>query len=63
MFFYGNTFFCFYGNCGGLRNAETVFDEMPEKNLTSWNTMMRVFSVNGCWVKMLDLFGEMRLRS
>ncbi|XP_034690057.1 pentatricopeptide repeat-containing protein At1g18485-like [Vitis riparia] len=61
--FVGNTLLSFYGNCGGLRDAGRVFDEMPEKDLVSWNTMIGVFSVNGCWAEVLDLFGEMRLRS
>ena len=42
FFFMGIPFFRFYGNCGGSRAAEGVFDEMPEKDLVSWNTMMRV---------------------
>ena len=61
--FVGNTLLWFYGNCWGLRDAERVFDEMPEKDLVSWNTMLGVFSVNGCWAEVLDLFREMKLRS
>ena len=28
----------------------------------SWNTMVSLFSINGCWAEVLDLFEEMRLR-
>ena len=61
--FYGNTIFYFDGNCGGSRNAKRMFDEIPEKDLMSWNTLMKMFFVNRCWAKVFDLFEEMRLRS
>ncbi|CBI35582.3 unnamed protein product, partial [Vitis vinifera] len=55
--FVGNTLLSFYGNCGGLRDAGRVFDEMPEKDLVSWNTMIGVFSVNGWHYRdALDMF-------
>ena len=63
MFFYGNTIFHFDGNCGGSRYEKRMFDEIPEKDLMSWNTVMNVFFVNGCWAKVFDLFEDMRLRS
>ena len=61
--FYGNTILRFDGNCGGSRYAKRMFDEIPKKDLMSWNTVMKVFFVNGCWAKVFDLFEEMRLRS
>ena len=60
--FYGHTIFHFDGNCGGLRYAKRMFDEILEKDLMSWNMVMKVFFVNGCWAKVFDLFEEMRLR-
>lgn len=57
--FVGNTLLLFYGNCGALMEAERVFDEMPEKDLVSWNTMIGAFSTNGRCTEVLDLFGEM----
>ena len=30
----GNTFLLFYGNCGGLREARKMFDEMPERDVS-----------------------------
>ena len=61
--FYGNTIFRFHGNCDGSRYAKRMFDEILEKDLMSWNTVMKVFFVNGCWAKVFDFLKEMRLRS
>ncbi|CAK9154369.1 unnamed protein product [Ilex paraguariensis] len=61
--FVSNTLLCFYGGCGGLSDVDMVFDEMVERDVVSWNTMIGVFSVNGCYAKTLDLFQEMKLRS
>ncbi|XP_057480662.1 pentatricopeptide repeat-containing protein At1g18485-like [Actinidia eriantha] len=58
--FVGNTLVLFYGNCGDLRGAEKVFDEMPARDIVSWNTILGVFSVNGCCVEVLELFREMK---
>ncbi|XP_059665444.1 pentatricopeptide repeat-containing protein At4g14170-like [Cornus florida] len=61
--FVGNTLLLFYGGCGGLKDAGRVFDEMIERDVVSWNTIVGVYSVNGCYGKALDLFWEMKLRS
>ncbi|KAJ0013492.1 hypothetical protein Pint_21459 [Pistacia integerrima] len=57
--FVGNTLLLFYGNCGLLENVKSVFDEMRERDIVSWNTIIGVFSVNGCYVEALDLFCDM----
>ncbi|XP_040993346.1 putative pentatricopeptide repeat-containing protein At1g69350, mitochondrial isoform X1 [Juglans microcarpa x Juglans regia] len=61
--FVGNTLLLLYGNCGDLRYARRVFDEMPERDAVSWNTMIGVFSVNCCYVEALNLFKEMNFGS
>ncbi|VFQ71357.1 unnamed protein product [Cuscuta campestris] len=43
-----NTLLSFYGSCGDSLAARKVFDEMPEKDLVSWNSVIRVFSDNSC---------------
>ncbi|XVF69447.1 hypothetical protein PTKIN_Ptkin11bG0082600 [Pterospermum kingtungense] len=59
----GNTLLLFYGNCGGLREARKVFDEMRERDVVSWNTVLGVVSVNGLYFEALDLFSQMNLSS
>ncbi|XP_015577464.2 pentatricopeptide repeat-containing protein At2g13600 [Ricinus communis] len=61
--FVGNTLLLFYGNTGYLSDAKKVFDEMLERDVVSWNTLLGAFSVNGFYLKALDLFYEMNLRS
>ncbi|XP_065848547.1 putative pentatricopeptide repeat-containing protein At1g69350, mitochondrial [Euphorbia lathyris] len=61
--FVDNTLLLFYGNCGKLRDAKKVFDEMLERDVVSWNTILGVFPVNGFYREALCLFSEMNLRS
>ncbi|WCJ30054.1 Pentatricopeptide repeat (PPR) superfamily protein [Euphorbia peplus] len=61
--FVGNTLLLFYGNFGNLRDAKKVFDEMVERDIVSWNSILGVFSVNGFYREVLSLFCEMNLRS
>ncbi|KAK8641267.1 hypothetical protein V6N13_010682 [Hibiscus sabdariffa] len=59
----GNTLLSFYGNCGGLREARKVFEEMRERDVVSWNTVLGVFSVNGFYFEALNFFSLMNFRS
>ncbi|XP_057955677.1 pentatricopeptide repeat-containing protein At4g14170-like [Malania oleifera] len=59
----GNTLLMFYGSCGAVEDAQKVFDEMCERDVVSWNTTLEVLSANGFFVKALNLFREMKLRS
>ncbi|XP_030522256.2 pentatricopeptide repeat-containing protein At4g14170-like [Rhodamnia argentea] len=59
----GNTLLQFYGNCGDLRGAEKVFDEMAERDVVSWNTVIGVFSVNGLYEEAFEFFNNMNSRS
>lgn len=61
--FVGNTLLLLYGNCGNLRDVKRVFEEMLERDVVSWNTVLGVFSVNGFYVEALDFFCKMHLRS
>ncbi|XP_050236310.1 pentatricopeptide repeat-containing protein At4g14170-like [Mercurialis annua] len=55
----GNTLLLFYGNSEFLWEAKKVFDEMPERDMVSWNTILGVFSVSGFYVEAINLFSEM----
>ncbi|KAF8395744.1 hypothetical protein HHK36_019695 [Tetracentron sinense] len=61
--FVGNTLFCLYGGCSNLWDAQRVFDEMPERDIVSWNSIIAAFSANGYYSKALDLFWEMKLKT
>ncbi|RDX94079.1 putative pentatricopeptide repeat-containing protein, partial [Mucuna pruriens] len=47
--FVGNTLLTFYGNCGLFRDAMKVFDEMPERDKDSWNTVIGLCSLHGVY--------------
>ncbi|KAK8295708.1 hypothetical protein V6Z12_D05G078400 [Gossypium hirsutum] len=59
----GNTLLLFYGNCGGLRETRKLFDEMRERDVVSWNTVLGVFSVNGFYLEALNFFSLMNFSS
>ncbi|CAI9785787.1 unnamed protein product [Fraxinus pennsylvanica] len=61
--FVNNTLLLFYGNCRDLGSVEKLFDEMPKRDLITWNTVIRVFSDNGCWLETVRLFKDMVLVS
>ncbi|XXG50631.1 hypothetical protein AAC387_Pa02g4602 [Persea americana] len=61
--FVGNTLMAFYGSSVGLCDAVRVFDEMPERDVISWNSMIMVFSSNGCLLEAVDKFIKLKLTS
>ena len=51
-----------YAKCEKLQNARKFFDEMPRRNVFSWNTMMGGYSKCGLVEDAHDLFDEMTNR-
>ncbi|XP_004301874.1 PREDICTED: pentatricopeptide repeat-containing protein At2g22410, mitochondrial-like [Fragaria vesca subsp. vesca] len=49
-----------YSVCGLVHCARNVFDEMSERSLVSWNSMIGGYSGVGCWKEAFGLFREMR---
>ncbi|KAL7205559.1 hypothetical protein ACSBR2_018488 [Camellia fascicularis] len=45
-----------YAKCCNMSSAENVFDEMPERNLVSWNSMVVGFLQNKLYDKAVGLF-------
>ncbi|CAN7103828.1 unnamed protein product [Brassica rapa subsp. narinosa] len=43
----GNNLIHLYGSCKKTSDARKVFDEMPERNVVSWNSIMTSFVENG----------------
>lgn len=48
-----------YAKCGSMEDANSVFLEMPVKDIISWNTMIGGYSKNGLPNEALSLFGAM----
>ncbi|KAL2935460.1 hypothetical protein RDABS01_018578 [Bienertia sinuspersici] len=59
--FVGNALIIMYGKCGLLGDAVKVFENLHDRNLVSWNSLIRVYSEHGfcndsilVFVKMLE---------
>ncbi|KAJ6698840.1 hypothetical protein OIU79_012181 [Salix purpurea] len=50
-----------YGKCGILEDARKVFDNMPDKNVVTWNSMIGSYVQNGFDVEAAQVFSDMRL--
>ncbi|GAV76414.1 PPR domain-containing protein/PPR_2 domain-containing protein/DYW_deaminase domain-containing protein [Cephalotus follicularis] len=48
-----------YAKCGSIREAKTVFDEVEERNVVSWTSLIVGLAVNGFGEEALELFMEM----
>ncbi|KAL0900854.1 hypothetical protein Bca101_084815 [Brassica carinata] len=48
-----------YGKCGDLGTARYLFDEMPERSLVSWNSIITGYSQNGDAEEAMRVFSEM----
>ncbi|GER49799.1 pentatricopeptide repeat-containing protein [Striga asiatica] len=57
--FTGNGLVSMYGKCGDLVCARKVFDEMPLKDIVSWNSMVAGYAQTGLFDKALEVCKEM----
>ncbi|KAL0006156.1 hypothetical protein SO802_013717 [Lithocarpus litseifolius] len=55
----GNSLVDFYSKCGNLEVACSLFNEMPRKNVVSWNAMISGLAFNGEVKVGVKLFEEM----
>ncbi|PWA71288.1 tetratricopeptide repeat (TPR)-like superfamily protein [Artemisia annua] len=55
-----SSLFGMYAKCGMFRVAIKVFDEMPERDVGCWNTVISCYLHDGQYAKALEVFGEMR---
>ncbi|PKA45654.1 Pentatricopeptide repeat-containing protein [Apostasia shenzhenica] len=52
-----------YAKCGAIELAKKVFDEMPERNTVSWNSMIMSYGLHGQTNEALELFTAMERSS
>lgn len=57
--FSGSALLDMYAKCGSLKHAIQTFQEMPERNIVSWNALIAAYAQNGDGQGSLRSFGEM----
>ncbi|EEF49013.1 putative pentatricopeptide repeat-containing protein At3g49142 [Ricinus communis] len=55
----GNGLIAMYGKCKSLKEAQQVLDEIPCRDVVSWNSMVSVYAQNGRFNDALELCREM----
>lgn len=58
--FIGSALINMYSKCGALDEAWWVFDNMVQRNVVTWNSMISACSQHGHYCKALSLFQEMQ---
>ncbi|KAF3785391.1 Pentatricopeptide repeat-containing protein [Nymphaea thermarum] len=48
-----------YAKCSEVESAQSIFEEMPERNIVSWNTLITCYAQNGPADRALQLFSLM----
>ncbi|KAL3523170.1 hypothetical protein ACH5RR_016004 [Cinchona calisaya] len=54
-----NSLLDFYAKCGNIRDAKMVFDEMEEKSVVSWTSLIVGLAVNGFGERALEHFKKL----
>ncbi|XP_055817681.1 pentatricopeptide repeat-containing protein ELI1, chloroplastic [Solanum dulcamara] len=55
----GTAFIDMYSKCGSLEDARMVFDQMRDKDVITWNSMIVGYAIHGFSLEALQLFNEM----
>ncbi|XP_074562112.1 pentatricopeptide repeat-containing protein At1g71490 [Curcuma longa] len=58
--FVHNALVAMYGKCGALDDAWKLFEEMPIRDVVSWNSIVSAYASRGMWEEAFELFGRMR---
>ncbi|CAN6475636.1 unnamed protein product [Victoria cruziana] len=59
--FVHNALVAMYARCGEMVVARQLFDQMPERDIVSWNAMIGGYAQQGMWEKAFNLFENMQL--
>ncbi|CAA7042183.1 unnamed protein product [Microthlaspi erraticum] len=57
--FVGNGMITYYTKCDDIASARKVFDEMPERDVVSWNSMISGYSQSGSFEECKELYKSM----
>lgn len=55
-----NAFIDMYGKCGDIVEANKFFNEMPERDVVSWNTMIMTLAIHGYGKEALNIFNQFK---
>eukprot|EP01018_Ginkgo_biloba_P002566 Gb_33727 [translate_table: standard] len=58
--FVGSALIDMYARSGSIEYARHLFDKMPQRNVVSWNAMIRGFAMHGRGKEALELFEQMQ---
>jgi pentatricopeptide repeat protein len=61
--FVGNALLAMYFKCGNMEEAHSAFEEMEERDIVSWNTMIAGYARHGFGKEALEVFDTMRKTS
>ncbi|XVF51748.1 hypothetical protein PTKIN_Ptkin04bG0209900 [Pterospermum kingtungense] len=56
----GSALIDMYSKCGQAKNAESIFQSLPKKNLVTWNAMISGYAQNGDSMKVIQLFEQLK---
>ncbi|XP_021603483.2 putative pentatricopeptide repeat-containing protein At5g47460 [Manihot esculenta] len=56
----GSALIDMYSKCGQVKNAESVFQLLPKRNIITWNAMISGYAHNGDSYKVIQHFEEMK---
>ncbi|KAF4363894.1 hypothetical protein G4B88_004194 [Cannabis sativa] len=58
-----NSLVYMYAKCGELQTAREIFDEIPRRDVSSWNTIIMAYAIHGFGKESIELFSKMRDQS
>ncbi|XP_030491480.2 pentatricopeptide repeat-containing protein At4g35130, chloroplastic isoform X2 [Cannabis sativa] len=55
-----NSLVYMYAKCGELQTARELFDGIPQRDVSSWNTIIMAYAIHGFGKESIELFSKMR---